>query len=139
MEREGLQQERRGQHGWRDPWNRKRGAEIDWHPTSSHLPTSCQCLPRPSRTEASWHGDLGTRILLGLLPALKAPAGWAVDSTSLPNVSFLFFPSLPPSIPQPSCHGMPKQLDWGKRFASALSANHSAAFTIRSECLTVHV
>lgn len=105
---------------------------------SSHLPTSHQCLPWPRGTEASWPRGLGTRVLQGWLPAPQATAGWAADSTSLPNVSFLFSPSLLPSIPRPLRHGMPKQLDWVESFAPALSANHPAAFTMRSERLTTH-
>ena len=110
---------------------------MDWCLPSSHPLTSHQCLPRPSATEASWHGGLGTRISQGGPTAWQGPEGWAVDSTSLPNFSFLFSPSLPPPIPQHLHHGMLKQLDWVKRVAPSLSANHPAAFTIRSKCHTV--
>lgn len=138
MEEKGCDRKGEANTDGETPGTAREGAGMDWHTPSSYLSTSLQCLPRLRRTEASWHGDLGTRILQGRLSTLQAPAGWAVDSTNLPNASFLFSPSLPPSIPQPLRDGMTKQLDWVKRLAPALSASRPAAFPVRSKRLPVH-
>ena len=128
---------RRGQHGWRHPWNRKRRVEIASHLHSCHSPTIYQCPPLPSGTEASWWGGPGNEFCrVGTLRLKAQPGGqWIVQAS--PNFSFLSSPSLPPWVPRPFYHGMLKQCDWVESFAPALSANHSAALTIKYECVTM--
>lgn len=75
------------------------------------------------------------RVLQGRHPALQGPAGWAVDSASLPQLLLPLF-SISATL-SPFYHGMLKQCDWVESFAPALSANHSAALTIKYECVTM--